>query len=81
MLDAHSGTTGRARLALTTSGGGLPPTVFVKLEPFDPRQRAFVRAGGIGANEARLYRDVAVRAADADPAASSRPRSTPTVAT
>lgn len=59
VLDAHSGTTGRARLALTTSGtGAVPPTVFVKLEPFDPRQRAFVRAGGIGANEARLYRDV-----------------------
>lgn len=60
VLDAHSGTTGRARLAITTSGSDrLPPTVFVKLEPFDPRQRAFVRAGGIGANEARLYRDVA----------------------
>ena len=60
VLDAHSGTTGRARLAISTSGPDrLPSTVFVKLEPFDPRQRAFVRAGGIGANEARLYRDVA----------------------
>lgn len=60
VLDAHSGTTGRARLALTYADDvGLPPTLFVKLEPFDPRQRAFVRAGGIGANEAHLYRDVA----------------------
>lgn len=59
VLDAHSGTTGRARLALTyASSAVLAPTVFVKLEPFDPRQRVFVRAGGIGANEARLYRDV-----------------------
>lgn len=60
LLDAHSGTTGRARLALAWDREqGLPATVFVKLEPFEPRQRAFVRAGGIGANEARLYRDVA----------------------
>jgi Predicted aminoglycoside phosphotransferase len=60
VLDAHSGTTGRARLALQYGGPTwLPATVFVKLEPFDVRQRAFVRAGGIGANEAHLYRDIA----------------------
>jgi hypothetical protein len=60
VLDAHTGTTGRARLALTVDPpDSLAPTVFVKLEPFDPRQRAFVRAGGIGANEAHLYRDLA----------------------
>jgi hypothetical protein len=60
VLDAHSGTTGRARVALTYADDvGLPPTLFVKLEPFDPRQRVFVRAGGIGANEAHLYRDCA----------------------
>jgi len=60
VLDAHSGTTGRARLALTCDpAGAWSPTVFVKLEPFDPRQRAFVRAGAIGANEAHLYRDLA----------------------
>jgi hypothetical protein len=60
VLDAHSGTTGRARLALGWDRPvELPRTVFVKLEPFDPRQRAFVRAGGIGANEAHLYRDLA----------------------
>src|SRR3954469_15259137 len=59
VLDAHSGTTGRARAALEWDrDGDLPSTVFVKLEPFDVRQRAFVRAGGIGANEARLYRDM-----------------------
>ena len=60
VLDAHSGTTGRARLALTYQDApSLPSTIFVKLEPFDPRQREFVRAGGIGANEAHLYRDLA----------------------
>jgi hypothetical protein len=60
VLDAHSGTTGRARVAVTYAAcDALPPTLFVKLEPFDVRQRAFVRAGGIGANEAHLYRDVA----------------------
>jgi len=60
VLDAHSGTTGRARLRVEYADrAGRPDTVFVKLEPFAAEQRAFVRAGGIGANEARLYRDVA----------------------
>lgn len=60
VLDAHSGTTGRARLAVRTSRPTtVSSTVFVKLEPFDERQRVFVRAGGIGANEAHLYRDLA----------------------
>ena len=58
VLDRHSGTTGRAHLAL---GGDprLPATVFVKLAPFDERQRKFVNVQGMGVVEARLYRDLA----------------------
>jgi len=38
VLDASSGTTGRARVALTFAPAeGLPATVFVKLAPFDVR--------------------------------------------
>lgn len=60
VLDAHSGTTGRARLGLTASdGSSVPSSVFVKLPPFDPRQRRFVDMVGLGTAEARLYRDVA----------------------
>jgi hypothetical protein len=62
VLDAHSGTTGRARLALTYGGGEdgfLPPSVFVKLPPFDERQREFVAQTGLGTAEARFYRDLA----------------------
>ncbi len=47
VLDQHSGTTGRARLALTYGSGGdgeCPPSLFVKLPPFDERQRAVRRA-------------------------------------
>ena len=58
VLDRHSGTTGRAHLAI---GGDprLPATVFVKLAPFDERQRKFVNVQGMGVVEARLYRDLA----------------------
>jgi hypothetical protein len=63
VLDAHSGTTGRARIGLTYANndgdGDRPPSVFVKLAPFDPRQRAFVDLVGLGTAEARFYRDVA----------------------
>jgi hypothetical protein len=57
----HSGTTGRTRLALTygDDAEGRPPSVFVKLAPFDERQRRFVDAVGLGVAEARFYRDVA----------------------
>jgi hypothetical protein len=54
VLDAHSGTTGRARLRVRGSGS-LPDTVFVKLQPFLPEQRQFLRATGLGVAEARLY--------------------------
>ena len=54
ILDAHSGTTGRARLKLTGSDA-LPDTVFVKLQPFVAEQRKFLRQIGLGVAEARLY--------------------------
>ncbi|RDH74776.1 hypothetical protein DVS77_29300 [Mycolicibacterium moriokaense] len=57
ILDAHSGTTGRARIGLTASSS-LPETVFVKLEPFVPEQRKFLRQIGLGVAEARLYAEV-----------------------
>jgi hypothetical protein len=61
VLDAHSGTTGRARLGITYADGAEPgpASVFVKLAPFDPRQRKFVDMTGLGVAEARFYRDVA----------------------
>jgi hypothetical protein len=57
LLDSHSGTTGRAWLALR--GPGLPASVFVKFAPFDADQRGFVAANQMGVREARLYRDLA----------------------
>ncbi len=72
VLDAHSGTTGRARIGITYADGASgparsaesgkgdrPASVFVKLAPFDARQRKFVDFAGLGAAEARFYRDVA----------------------
>ena len=57
VIDAHSGTTGRARVRLeyAESESDLPNTLFVKLAPFHPRQREFIRHVGIGVSEARLY--------------------------
>jgi len=60
VLDAHSGTTGRARLGITyADDGDGPASVFLKLAPFDERQRRFVDAVGLGLAEARFYRDIA----------------------
>ncbi len=65
VLDAHSGTTGRARLGITYADGGdepgdgRPASVFLKLAPFDERQRGFVDLVGLGVAEARFYRDLA----------------------
>ena len=62
VLDRHSGTTGRARLALTYGSGGdgeCPPSLFVKLPPFNEKQRHFVALAGLGTAEARFYRDIA----------------------
>jgi aminoglycoside phosphotransferase (APT) family kinase protein len=57
LLDAHSGTTGRARVGLT-GHPDLPATVFVKLQPFTPEQRSFLRKVGMGVAEAKLYEAV-----------------------
>jgi hypothetical protein len=61
VLDRHSGTTGRVRVAVEYGAGSAdgPSTCFVKLAPFDPDQRAFVARAGLGVAEARFYRDVA----------------------
>ena len=61
VLDAHSGTTGRARLGVTYESASAtgPASVFLKLAPFDERQRRFVDTVGLGIAEARFYRDVA----------------------
>jgi aminoglycoside/choline kinase family phosphotransferase len=59
VLDAHSGTTGRARVGLTASSSDVPETVFVKLQPFAEDQRKFLRQIGLGVAEARLYAEVA----------------------
>lgn len=58
VLDRSSGTTGRARVALRGEPG-VPPSVFVKLAPFDADQRVFVTHTGMGVKEARFYRDLA----------------------
>ena len=53
VVDAHSGTTGRAKIRV--EGDGLPDTLFVKLRPFDDEQAAFLTMIGLGVSEARLY--------------------------
>lgn len=61
VLDDHSGTTSRARLALRYAdpGTGKPPdTVFLKITPGAPVPRLFLAATGIGRNEVRFYRHV-----------------------
>jgi hypothetical protein len=57
VLDRHTGTTGRAHVALT-GHPSVPATAFVKLAPFDAKQRKFVNLQGMGVAEARLYRDL-----------------------
>lgn len=59
VVDAHSGTTGRARLAVTWQAGDLPAAVFAKLPPTEPLQRAMGVETGMGAREARFYREIA----------------------
>ena len=54
VVDAHSGTTGRAKVRITT-GDDLPETLFVKLAPFDEEQRAFLSMVGLGVSEATFY--------------------------
>jgi aminoglycoside phosphotransferase (APT) family kinase protein len=57
VVDRSSGTTGRALVRL--AGDDVPPSVFVKLPPFDERQRNLVDRTGMGVAEARFYRDLA----------------------
>jgi aminoglycoside phosphotransferase (APT) family kinase protein len=59
LVDAHSGTTGRARVRVEVADPPESRPLFVKLAPFDARQRAFVAEQGMGVAEARFYRDVA----------------------
>jgi len=59
LVDAHSGTTGRARIKVAWEGGELPEHIFVKLAPTDPFQRAVAVDTGMGAREARFYRELA----------------------
>lgn len=59
VVDAHSGTTGRARLKVTWEKGDLPSAIFAKLPPTDPIQRAMAVETGMGAREARFYRELA----------------------
>jgi hypothetical protein len=57
VVDSHSGTTGRVAVSLTyrDARGPIAERLFVKLAPFDERQRVFIRRVGIGAAEARIY--------------------------
>jgi len=60
VLDRHAGTTGRVRVALDYAGDVRGPrSVFVKLPPFDPEQRAIVELTGMGHREARFYAELA----------------------
>ena len=59
VVEAHSGTTGRARVLLAHDDPNLPGSVFVKLAPFDAEQRAFVDQQGMGIAEARFYAEIA----------------------
>ena len=61
VAEAHSGTTGRARVLLTHDDPRLPRSVFVKLAPFDAGQRAFVEQLGMGLDEARFYTELAAQ--------------------
>jgi len=54
LIDAHSGTTGRARIHLA-GDADIPEKLFIKLQPFDQVQREFLRMVGLGVAEAKLY--------------------------
>ena len=54
VIDAHSGTTGRAKVRVKAEGA-VPETLFVKLQPFDAEQREFLKMVGLGVAEAKLY--------------------------
>ncbi len=56
VIDAHSGTTGRARLRVRWKQDvGAPGAIFAKLAPTDPIQREMVISTGMGRREACFY--------------------------
>ncbi len=57
VIDAHSGTTGRALVRLTARGA-VPDALFVKLQPFSQDQRELIRQVGLGVAEARVYANI-----------------------
>jgi aminoglycoside phosphotransferase (APT) family kinase protein len=60
LVDAHAGTTGRARLRVSYErAAGAPEALFVKLPPGDPGQRIMVQVTGMGRKEARFYAELA----------------------
>src|SRR5262249_42907053 len=59
VTEAHSGTTGPARVTLDHDDPRLPRSLFVKLAPFDVGQRKFVEQIGMGFYEARFYAEIA----------------------
>jgi hypothetical protein len=60
IVDAHSGTTGRARLRVDwEQAAGAPSALFAKLTPTDPAQREMVISTGMGRREARFYAELA----------------------
>lgn len=60
VVDAHSGTTGRARLRVDwEDAGGAPAAIFAKLVPTDPIQKQMVLTTGMGRREARFYAELA----------------------
>jgi len=59
ILDASSGTTGRALIELQyAQPGDYPGRLFVKLPPQDVRQREFVCGTGMGRREALFYQQL-----------------------
>ncbi|MDJ0853348.1 MAG: phosphotransferase, partial [Myxococcota bacterium] len=63
VVDAHAGTTGRAKLRVAYDDAAeAPERVFVKLPPGDPAQREMVRSTGMGLREARFYDQLAAEA-------------------
>jgi aminoglycoside phosphotransferase (APT) family kinase protein len=54
VIDSHTGTTGRAKVRITTDAD-LPETLFIKLQPFDDDQKAFLEMIGLGTSEAIFY--------------------------
>ena len=59
LVDAHSGTTGRARIRVAWEGDAPAEALFVKLPPTNEISRQMVLSTGMGRREARFYQHVA----------------------